>query len=218
MSPDIKQAILEALRAGKSCREVEADFGVGRSSVHRIAQAHGIVNGTVKKAKAERKAREKKPRAVGQRDDGTASVPSGTVGQREVSQESKPRAPDDSPTIHERLELHTKVATKGATACARMVDRGEKILSSGTTDSSLLHAVAAMIAKGMSALEVANRIIRLNAGLPTSYEKGDTTTHGDMRLEHVNPEQIRESASEAFGVRLGRLAIDPVPMAESVDN
>lgn len=55
MSPDLEKAILEALQAGKSIRAVAAEVGKGVATVHRVAKAHGIVNGTrPKKRKARR--------------------------------------------------------------------------------------------------------------------------------------------------------------------
>jgi len=192
MSPDTIKQVRADYEAGESYRTLADRYGTSKSAVGRMAQEHGWAKG-----KQHKPAKAKPTKTVGQkRDSGT----DGTVGQQEVSHVSQPPVPDDSPTIQERLDLHTKVATRGAKACHRLLERGEAILASGTTDSTLLHACAAMIPKAMNGLEIANRIVRLNAGLPTSYEKGETKTEGTLIHEHHTAERARSELAREFGL------------------
>lgn len=51
MAPDTEKAIVEALRAGRTIREVAAEVGMSSTSVHRVAKKHGIVNGNKPRGK-----------------------------------------------------------------------------------------------------------------------------------------------------------------------
>lgn len=213
MSPDHEQTVLAALRAGKSLREVEAECGVSRSAVHRIAVRHGIVNGHAKALKAARPAKPRTPRperptvALGQpgtagrdsedvsRDSGTASVPT-------PAQHPAPVRPEF--TIEERLHECTKAASRGIAAAGKCMERANKILDAGSNDSTMLHAAAALVDKAATAISKANMVLRINAGLPTAYEKSEAKTEGTMMHEYRTADEAIASAERVLGFGLDR--------------
>lgn len=218
MSPDTIQSIRADFEAGMSYRELAEKHGTSKSAVGRLAKQHGWTKGKQKrKPKKATKKSPSKPKASAQVGQSVGQRDSGTVGQEVVSQ-AKPPAPVDQITIEDRLDWNTKAASRGAKAGLQMLERGQEIIATKTTDSAVLQAASNMVTRGMDTIEKANRMQRLNGGLPTSIEKGETTTKGILSVEQITPEVIQQSASEAFGVNLGRLAEDAVPVAEGMDN
>lgn len=183
----IRQAILAALQAGRTCRDVAAECKVGLATVHRIAKANGIVNGHAKALKAARAPRPER----GTERNGTAERNGTEQGQLPASDRS-------GRTIDERLYECTKAASNGVIAAGKCLDRGMEILARAGNDSPMLHAAAALVDKGASALARVNGILRLNAGLPDSYAKSET--RGEMTIEHVTAEQAREVLRRELGL------------------
>jgi len=199
------KAILEALKAGdRSIRQIAKAMGCGNGTVHRVAKAHGIVNGTAKAIKRNTK-RNGTPK-VGRNTPGVPPEPHTPV--RSISDLS----------IDERMERNTVASSKAVETGITLLDRAKKILLDVGSSADLLKAAAQMYRSATEGMAKSNAMARLNAGLPTSYEKGETKTTGTLSVEQITPEVIQQSASEAFGVHLGRLAENPVPVAEDMDN
>jgi len=99
-------------------------------------------------------------------------------------------------TIEDRLEFNVNAASKGALAAVKMLDTVMAILDDPESKSDMRRAAAVMGEKAMVMLERANSMQRINAGLPSKYEKSET--RGDLRVDY-QPGQLREVAGRVFG-------------------
>jgi hypothetical protein len=164
MSPNLEKTILEALRAGKSIREVAAEASTSPTTVHRVAKANGIVNGA-------------KPKRAMPERNGTRNTERGTE-QGDVPADAPP-APDERPTIQLRLEHNTKLMTRAVNTALRLLERAEAILADpeNKNKANLQKAAANMAERASLIIERSNLGQRLNAGLATGKTESDVRGH-----------------------------------------
>ncbi len=195
MSPDTIKQVRADYEAGESYRTLADRYGTSKSAVGRMAQEHGWAKG-----KQHKPAKAKPTKTVGQkRDSGT----DGTVGQQDHTS-----VPRDEIQVLERLEFNTKVGSRAVTAAQRMIEwalarfpldgAGKPILAGIPLNERRL--AADILKNAQSSVSQANLMIRLNAGLPTSYEKGETKTEGTLIHEHHTAERARSELAREFGL------------------
>jgi hypothetical protein len=115
--------------------------------------------------------------------------------------------------VEERLEFNTKNATKGQKTARAMLERVDAIMANPKATEGMLKAAAQLATAASKVSTGSNSIIRINAGLADSKTETDVRGHVEF-----TPEQVARSASEAFGLDLGRTAQDPLSMAERIRN
>ena len=156
-----------------------------------------------------------KRKANGGNGNGKKRKPVNSEQRTVNSEQAEPHAQGGRAAIpvEKRLEYNTMNATLAQQATRAILERVKAIMLNPKATVEMLKAAAQMQAAAAKSATSSNSIIRLNAGLADSKTESDVRGHVEF-----TPEQVARSASETFGIDLGRTTADPVPVAEDVRN